>query len=83
MTTNGQLNDACFYQIIPTNFTCNMDSGFRPKKCFCQHSQILIIVEKCYQKNKIWINIKTKTVRVAWECASVYYAFQECITVSY
>ena len=58
MTTNGQLNDACVYQIIPTNFTCSTVSSFRLKgqctsvrgqKHFCQRSQILIIVEKCYR----------------------------------
>jgi len=57
MTTNGQLNDTHGYHIKPTNSTCNMISGFRlkglcstvrGKKIFCQRSQILIIIEKCY-----------------------------------
>ena len=59
MTTNGQLNYTCIYQIIPTNFTCSMISVFVlkararlcvAKKIFCQRSQILIIVVKCYQR---------------------------------
>ena len=31
MTTNGQLNDTRGYRIKPTNYTCNMISGFRLK----------------------------------------------------
>ena len=31
MTTNGQLNNTCVYQIIATDFTCSMISGFRLK----------------------------------------------------
>ena len=57
MTTNGQLNGTRGYHIKPTNSTCNMISVFSSKRpvlvCawqnnFCQRSQILIIVEKCY-----------------------------------
>ena len=56
MTINRQLNNTHGYHIKPTNSTCNMISCF----CACarscvakqnifQGSQILIIVEKCYQ----------------------------------
>ena len=56
--TNEQLSDTCVYQVIPAKFTCSMISDFRLKSpCssvrgkinVCPRSQILIIVEKCYQ----------------------------------
>jgi len=63
MTTNGQLNNTRGYHIKPTNFTCHMISGFRlkgscssvlGKHIFCQRSQILVIVKKCYQWKIFW-----------------------------
>jgi len=58
MTTNEPSNDTRGYQILPTNFTCSMISGFGLKgqcspvrgKTMCyQCSHILIIAVKFYQ----------------------------------
>ena len=81
LTTNGQLNDTRGYHIKPINSTCNMISWFSLKgPCLFVRSQILIIVEKCYQRKKYFDKYKNKNIyvkiRVALGvCFSILIAF--------